>query len=127
MFKWLTSRNKGSSDGHTAAAPIQVKPDSGDDALTKFKEQLFFEWATETHGDDEGKKLYQAYLEVQRCTRLMSVHGDFVAIRQSLLQVAMAFPNVGEMAAGSYESPRITDGYRRWLARWCTAYPNPSP
>lgn len=122
MFKWLTMRNKGQPSKATPYDPAEVRPVQSDDALAKVREQLFFEWATETHGDDEGQRLYGAFLEVQRLNYQMSVQGEFAQARLCLLYIAMAFPQAKSMPI-RLERPVVTDKYRLWFARWCKAYP----
>ena len=115
-------RNKSQLSKAIPFDPVQVEPATSGDALAKIKEQLFYEWAVETHGDDEGKRLYMAYLQVERCTRQLLKYGDFVGARHSILCIAGAFPASEAMDAGTYEPPPMNDGYRRWLTRMWEAY-----
>lgn len=125
MFKWLSARIVGNPSATDAHETKPSKPPIDREALAKVKEQLFYEWATQTHGDEEGEALYQSYLEVQRFNNQISVHGEFAEARRCLLRIAMTFPDAGNRSAG-WAPPVVTDSYRRWFGRWCEAYPAPA-
>jgi hypothetical protein len=50
----------------TSAAPMPLKTITSEDDLERAKEQLFYEWAAEHLGEEEGKMLYGACLHVRR-------------------------------------------------------------
>lgn len=128
VFGWLST-----SKSHTEPAispkiadPLPLKKTTQGDTPDKIKEQLFFEWATENFGDEEAGLLYGAHLNIQRFNRQMSLHGDFEGARQSLLNIAIIFPNVGAMSVGPFPPPDpVTRKYSQWFDRWCVAYPPP--
>jgi hypothetical protein len=120
MFKWLTSRTERQSSG---TQPLDSTRDAA--SPSDVKDHLFYEWATETYGEDEGATLFRACLEAQRFTRMLYSHGSFPDARDALLRIAMAFPNAATMPASTNDQPPDSLRYRSYLMRWCMTYPPP--
>jgi hypothetical protein len=61
--------------------------------------QRFYAWATDEFGEVEGVKLFRALLAVQSIHRSVFIHGDFISARIRMLDIAMLFPDVGQLPA----------------------------
>lgn len=88
------------------------------------KDQLFFWWATDNFGEVEGRRLYKGVLEAERIMRSIQTHGDFVTARQSLLNIAMLFPDASTLPCAPPESVEETQSIRDWRELMNAQYAN---
>jgi len=116
LFAWLRRRLKANTrNGPTGRLTVveASKKNKLDPSLPD-KLQLFSWWAEDHFGKVEGARLLRAVLHAERLERAIQQHGDFVQARQSLLDIAMLFPEAAQMPAFPAEPDLQNESTRQW-------------
>lgn len=86
------------------------------------KDTLFIWWVSDHFGEQEAIKIAKAKSKIDRVIKAIDVHGDFVAARQSILEIAMMLPDAGTYPADPLNPTLDNESTRKWLEQMRVVY-----